>query len=146
MSVEENKRIDDAAIASWNTMDIDRFVGLCADDIVWHDVANPEPYLGKEGLVSSCRLGRQRSRTSVRRRPTAWLRTTQWQPRSSSAGPTLDRCKWRQAPQKFQPRGTRVEGGKGTYFARIKGGKIVEFHSYPDVAGMMMQLGLMPGP
>jgi predicted ester cyclase len=34
--------------------------------------------------------------------------------------------------------------GKGTYFARIREGKIVEFHSYPDVAGMMMQLGFMP--
>jgi hypothetical protein len=34
--------------------------------------------------------------------------------------------------------------GKGTYFARVKGGKIVEFNSYPDIAGMMMQLGFMP--
>ena len=35
--------------------------------------------------------------------------------------------------------------GKGAYFARVTGGKIVEFSSHPDAAGLMMQLGLMPG-
>jgi hypothetical protein len=27
---------------------------------------------------------------------------------------------------------------------RVKNGKVVEFNSYPDIAGMMMQLGFMP--
>ena len=35
--------------------------------------------------------------------------------------------------------------GKGAYFARVEDGKIVEFSSHPDAAGMMVQLGLMPG-
>ncbi len=34
--------------------------------------------------------------------------------------------------------------GRGTYFVRVRDGKVVEFNSYPDLAGMMMQLGLMP--
>ena len=34
--------------------------------------------------------------------------------------------------------------GHGTYFAKVRDGKIVEFSSHPDVAEMMMQLGLMP--
>jgi hypothetical protein len=32
--------------------------------------------------------------------------------------------------------------GHGTYFARVREGKIAEFHSHRDVAGMM---GLLPG-
>ena len=36
--------------------------------------------------------------------------------------------------------------GKGTYFVRIRNGKAVEVHTYPDAAGMMMQLGLVPPP
>jgi predicted ester cyclase len=40
----------------------------------------------------------------------------------------------------------RKVNGKGTYFVRFKDGKPVEVHSYPDLAGMMMQLGLMPMP
>ena len=34
--------------------------------------------------------------------------------------------------------------GRGSYVAFVRGGKVVEFHSHPDAAGMMMQLGLMP--
>ncbi len=36
--------------------------------------------------------------------------------------------------------------GRGSYIAKVRDGKIVEFRSHPDVAGMMMQLGLMPQP
>ncbi len=35
---------------------------------------------------------------------------------------------------------------KGVYFTRIRGGKAFEVHTYPDAAGMMMQLGLVPPP
>lgn len=34
--------------------------------------------------------------------------------------------------------------GHGTYIVRFRGGKVIEFSSHPDVAGMMMQLGFMP--
>lgn len=34
---------------------------------------------------------------------------------------------------------------RGTYFVKARDGKIVEFHTHPDLAGMMGQLGLMPG-
>jgi hypothetical protein len=27
--------------------------------------------------------------------------------------------------------------GRGTYFVRVRGGKVVEFNSYPDLAGMI---------
>ena len=35
--------------------------------------------------------------------------------------------------------------GRGTCIARVRDGKVAEFRSHPDVAGMMMQLGLMNG-
>lgn len=35
--------------------------------------------------------------------------------------------------------------GKGAYFACVEDGKIIEFSSHPATAGMMTQLGLMPG-
>jgi hypothetical protein len=36
--------------------------------------------------------------------------------------------------------------GRGTYFVRIRDNKAVEVHTYPDNAGLMIQLGLMPMP
>ncbi|MFQ5947539.1 MAG: hypothetical protein ACE5KX_01590 [Acidimicrobiia bacterium] len=44
------------------------------------------------------------------------------------------------------PTGISVKAAKGAYFARVRNGEIVEFHSYPDIAGLMGQLGLMPSP
>jgi len=41
--------------------------------------------------------------------------------------------------------GKKVQN-RGVYFLRIRNGKGVEVHSYPDAAGLMMQLGLMPMP
>ena len=35
---------------------------------------------------------------------------------------------------------------KGSYFATVRDGKVVDFSMHPDVAGLMMQLGLIPQP
>jgi hypothetical protein len=35
--------------------------------------------------------------------------------------------------------------GTGTYFGSVRDGKFVSFRVHPNVASMMMQLGLMPG-
>jgi hypothetical protein len=35
--------------------------------------------------------------------------------------------------------------GRGSYIAKVNGGKIVEYRTHPDVAELMMQLGMMPG-
>ena len=42
------------------------------------------------------------------------------------------------------PTGSSVKG-TGTFFARVQNGKLVEISTHPDIAGMMMQLGIMPG-
>ena len=34
--------------------------------------------------------------------------------------------------------------GRGSYMAFVRDGKIVEFRSHPDAAGIMMQLGFLP--
>jgi hypothetical protein len=36
-----------------------------------------------------------------------------------------------------------VTANRGSYFAWFKNGKVIEVHSYPDLAGMMAQLGLL---
>jgi len=33
--------------------------------------------------------------------------------------------------------------GRGAYFARIQDGKIVQFSTHPDVAGLLLQLGFL---
>ena len=43
-----------------------------------------------------------------------------------------------------QTQATRKKvNNRGTYFAKVKNGKFIEVYTYPDLAGMMVQLGLM---
>src|SRR5437667_12875075 len=48
MSIQENIRLDDEMQAAWNSHDIEKFLAICDDNIIWHDVASPQPYRGKE--------------------------------------------------------------------------------------------------
>ena len=36
--------------------------------------------------------------------------------------------------------------GRGSYFVKVRDGKLTEFSTHPDAAGMMAQLGLLPEP
>ncbi len=42
------------------------------------------------------------------------------------------------------PPTNRTVRGRGSYMARVKDGKVTEFRSHPDMAGLATQLGLMP--
>jgi predicted ester cyclase len=109
-------------------------------------VANPEPYRGKEG---------------VRQFMQAWMTafpnlSAHLKSRVVSEDTVADEIEFsgtNSGPLQMAPgmpaipaTGKTVSNGKGTYFVHVRDGKIVEFNSYPDVAGMMMELGLMPGP
>lgn len=145
MSVQENVRLDEEFMSTWNTHDPNRAVALLSDDITWVDVASPE---------------RMRSKDAIRQYMQSWFTAfpdmkattknrvvmedqvaceveftgTNTGPMQMGAGaPTI------------QPTGKKITG-KGVYFLRFKNGKICEAHTYPDIAGMMMQLGLMPQP
>ena len=146
MSTQEIIKIDDEGLAAWNAHDVEKFVALCADDIVWHDVANPEPYRGKEGA-------RQFMRAWMTAFPDLSAHSKNRVVSEDAVAVELEFSGTNSGPMQMAPgapaipaTGKKVSNAKGVYFARIRGGKIVEFNSYPDVAGMMMQLGMMPGP
>ena len=141
MSRQEVERTDDQGIAAWDTHDPDGFVALLADEFVWHDSTLPEP---------------MRSKDEARQYVQAWLtafpdmritRTNRLIDEDRVAG-ELEFTGTNSGPlmmggREIPPTGRPVQG-HGTYFARVDNGKIVEFSTHPDVAEMMMQLGLMP--
>jgi predicted ester cyclase len=121
MSKEDVERIDDQGMAAWDSHDAQGFVNIFADDFVVNDVAMPEPITEKDG---------------VREYAQAWF----------TAFPDMSVKQTNRvmmAGKEIPPTGRTVIG-RGTYFARVRDGKVVEFNSYPDIAGMMMQLGFMP--
>jgi steroid delta-isomerase-like uncharacterized protein len=141
MPREEIERLDDEGMAAWDGHDAQAFVNLFADGFAVNDVATPAPITTKDGVreyaqswftafpdMSIKQTNRVVSDDSV---------AAEVQFTGTNTGPMM------MAGREIPPTGKSVLG-KGTYFARVKDGKIIEFNSYPDIAGMMMQLGFMP--
>ncbi|MBI4789510.1 MAG: ester cyclase [Chloroflexi bacterium] len=144
MSVQETTRIDDAVIAAWNAHDADKFVSYCADDITWYDVTTPQPLKGKDGA-------RQFFQGWVTAFPDLNLRVKNRLVTEDQVADEIEFSGTDKGPIQGPPgtpplpaTGKKVTNAKGTYFSRIRDGKVVEVHTYPDMAGLLMQLGMMP--
>lgn len=141
MSKAETERIDDLGIAAWDDHKSDAFVDLLADNFVWTDVTVPEP---------------MRAKDDARRYVEAWftafpdieIRRTHRVVSDDEVAGELEFTGTNNGPLEMgggtMPSTGKTVKGKGAYFARVENGKITSFSTYPDVAGMLMQLGFMP--
>jgi steroid delta-isomerase-like uncharacterized protein len=137
----ELEKLDDQGMAAWSNHDADAWVDMFADDFVYHDWTVPEPVRDKETLRSSFM---------------AWMTAFPDMKVSTVARVIGDDAVAGEIVFEGTNTGPMVMGGmevpptgrsaqgRGSYIARVEGGKIVEFRSHPDAAGVMMQLGLMP--
>jgi len=145
MSVQDNLKLDEENFAAWNAHDIDRSLAIYSDDIVWHDVGSPQPMHGKEAV-------RQYIQAWFSAFPDIKITVTNRLVTEDQVAGELEFTGTNGGPLQFAPGMPAIPAtgkkanGKATYFVRIKDGKAVEVHTYPDTAGMMMQLGLMPMP
>jgi len=141
MSREDVARVDSRSIAAWAKHDVEGVVAMLADKFVWTDVGLPEP---------------MRSLDEVRAYVGGWIeafpdlgleQTNRVVDDDAVAGELVftgtNNGPLGVAGTRLPPTGRSVVG-RGAYFARFEGDKVVEFHAYPDLAGMMMQLGMMP--
>ena len=145
MSVAENIKLDEQNIAGWNAHDVDATLAVLSDDIVWHDVDSPEPFQGKEAVrsfIQSWFTAFPDMKTTVKNRV---VTEDQVAAEMEFSGTNTGPLQMGPNAPSIPATGKKVRG-KGTYFVRIRNGKAVEVHSYPDAAGMMMQLGLVPSP
>ncbi len=144
MSVQETTKLDDAAIAAWNSHDPDKFVSYCADDFTYYDVTSPQPMKGKEAA-------RQFFQGWLTAFPDLTIRIKDRVASDDQVADELEFSGTHKGPIQGAPgtpsipaTGKRVNNVKGVYFARVRNGKVTELHSYPDNIGLMTQLGLMP--
>ncbi|MBI5303533.1 MAG: ester cyclase [Chloroflexi bacterium] len=145
MSIQDNIKLDDEFIASWNNHDADRSLAVLSDDVVWNDVSTPNAMRGKAAVREYIKnwftpfpdmtvVVKNRVATEDQIAAELEFTGTNTGPLQMAPGaPTL-------------PATGKTIHGKGTYFVRFRSGKAVEIHTYPDMAGMMMQLGLAPMP
>ncbi len=133
MSVEENAKIDEENIASWSARDADRTLAQFADDAVWQDVGVPEPMRGKAAMRPYVQSWFTAFPDLTARVTNRVVTEDQVATELEFTGPNTGPMQMSPGHPAIPPTG-RTVNGKGTYFMRIRNGKIVEFHSYPDVA------------
>lgn len=144
MSIQDNLKYDEEEIAAWNAHDVDRALAVFPDEIVWLDTGSPQPLKGKDALrqyLEGWFTAFPDIKITVKNRV-----ATEDQVASELEFVGTNSGNLQLAPGAAIPATGRTVHGKGTYFVRFQNGKPVEVHSYPDLAGMMMQLGLMPMP
>jgi len=142
MSIEDLERIDDEGMAAWDKHDPDAFMALFADAFVWHDLTVAEDMSSRDQAM-------QYMEGWFTAFPDMHVHTTNRVIGEDSVAAEIEFTGTNSGPLSMggmeMPATGKSVVGHGAYFARVKEGKISEFSSHPDAAGMMMQLGLMPG-
>lgn len=140
MTQDELNQLDLKGITAWDTHDTEAFVGLLSDDFVWVDDTVPEP---------------MRTRDQAREYMSRWFtafpdmraRETNRVLGEDSLAAEVEFTGTNTGPLRMGGREIAATGkplsGHGAYFVRARDGKIVEFHSHADVAGMLSQLGVL---
>ncbi|MBT2519754.1 ester cyclase [Arthrobacter sp. ISL-28] len=142
MSRAEVEQLDDRGMAAWDQHDTAAFTALLADEFTFSDVMAPEAFINRE-QVQEYMEGWFTAFPDMRAKTTNRVVTedqvaAEVEFTGTNTGPL------RMGNQELPATGKPVTG-TGTYFASVKDGKFVSFRVYPDVAGMMGQLGMMPG-
>ena len=142
MSVNEVLKLNDQVIESWNKHDTKRFLELCDESIVWKDLGNKEPYKGKKGA-------QQFFENWLTGFPDLKLKVLNTIANENSVAVELEFTGTNRGPIKVGPEVPEISAtnktvtNRGTYFGKVKNGKFTEVRTYPDLAGMLMQLGLL---
>jgi steroid delta-isomerase-like uncharacterized protein len=142
MSIQENLKLDEENFVAWNAHDVDHALSLYSDDIVFVDVSSPEAFRGKEAVrqyIQAWFSAFPDIKITVKNRVIDENQLSgELEFVGTNNGPLLLAPNMPPIPATGKKITTRA-----TYFVRIKNGKATEVHTYPDTAGMLMQLGLM---
>jgi len=140
MNTNDVTKLNDAVLESWNRHDTKKFLTYCDDNIVWRDIGSPEPLNGKNGAGDFFNMWTT-AFPDLRIKPLSQLASedriaVEIEFSGTNTGP----LKMGDQPEIHAT--NRKITNYGCYFAKVKNGKFIEVHTYPDMAGMMVQLGL----
>ena len=142
MAHEEVEKLDHQGMGAWERQDADAFVSLFAENFTWRDWTLPEPMQDKEAA-------RNYFNAWMKAFPDFRVKSISRVIGDDSVAAEIEFNGTHRGPlvmgDKEIPPTNKYIVGHGVYFARIQDGKIVSYSTHPDIAGLMMQLGLIPG-
>lgn len=142
MLIEEVRQLDERGMAAWDQHKADDFADMFADDFTLSDVTLP-------AALHSTDQVRQYMETWFTAFPDMHVRSINRVVSEDAVAAEVEFTGTNTGPfvvggMEMPATGKSVTG-TGTYFVSVRDGKITSFSSHPDVAGMMVQLGMMPG-
>jgi len=141
MSKRDLELLDDLGIGAWDNHKPDAFVELFADDFVLRDSTVPEPIRTREAAAAYVQ-------TWLTAFPDMRVRRTNRVIGEDSVAGEIEFTGTNTGPLSMGGMQLPATGksvvGRGAYFVKVKDGKVTDFSSHPDAAGLMVQLGLMP--
>ena len=144
MSVQENIKLDEEMIAAINAHNIDRYVAHVGDDIITTNLSRPEPERGKTAVRQFLQgaFAAFSDYTIVIKNRTVTEDTivTEINFGGTHDGPL------HLGPDQALPATGRKISVEGIYVNTMRGGRVVESRQYPNMLGLMMQLGVIPAP
>jgi predicted ester cyclase len=143
VSKEQLEQLDARGIAAWDSHDTDAWVDLFADEFTWYDWSLPEPIRDK----AAARAVFGSWMTAF---PDMQVKQTDRVVGDDAVAGEILFLGTNTGPISMGgteiPPTNRTVTARGSYIARVRDGKIVEFSAHEDIAGMMIQLGLIPQP
>ena len=140
MSTNDVLKLNDEVMDSWNRHDTKKFLTLIDENVVWHDTAIPEPIRGKTGAEQFFNMWS----TAF---PDFRFKIHNKVANDNSIAVEIEFTGTNTGPLKMGdqpeiPATNKKVSNRGCYFGKVKNGKFIEVSTYPDMAGMMVQLGL----
>lgn len=140
MTPNEMLKLHEQVVDAWNRHDPKKFISLLDENIVLYDTSIPTPVKGKA-------QAEQYFNNWVRAFPDFKMKTVNTVIAGDDIAAEIECTGTHKGPLKIgdQPEipATNRQGKvRMCFFAKVKGEKTLEVRCYPDVAGMMIQLGL----
>ena len=141
MSINDVIKLNDDVIKSWNSHDTEKFLTYCDQNIVWRDPAYSELIKGKDGA-------RKFINAWITAFPDFKIKVVNTIATADAVAVELEFSGTNTGTLSMGdmpgiPATKKKVTNRGTYFGKIKDGKFTHVNTYPDLAGMMTQLGLM---
>jgi len=141
MSKSDLERLDDLGMAAWDNHKPQAFVELFADDFVLKDTTLVEPIRTRDEATAYME-------TWFAAFPDLRTHATNRVVGEESVAGEIEFTGTNTGPLVMGGMQIPATGksviGRGSYFVKVRDGKVVEFSSHPDAAGLMVQLGLIP--
>src|SRR5258708_2326944 len=133
MTTNEVVKLNDQVLESWNKHDVAKFLELCDENIVWKDLSSPEPFRCKKGAGHFFKMW-------LTGFPDLKLKNVNQVVTEDTIAVEVDFSGTNTGTLQLSPYVPAIQATRkavansGSYFAKVRNGKVVEVHTYPDLA------------